>query len=337
MVLILGAISRTWSVSGGEETEPQYAVCLIIGSLVQFFLLASILWTVCIAHTLFMVLTVRDYNPERFEKFYHIFCWSLPLLFDIILLLTKSIGDSGIWCWIKGDGHQIFRYFFLYLPLLIAAVTNIILYLFTYLQIRRERKNYTPRSINSSVILVETDSNMLIERSDPYKIQSMFGYFTAVLIICWTFPLLNGILHAADPDNINFGVYFMNALLLPLQGFLNAIVYGLNDEIRTQLRTIPFFAKVGNIFAKIKSLCFIPCKRNEETEETRRVQYKGKEQKKWYASVLSEYDEKPERDQSEGSAISEIVLSRGSLYTSAEFDDLIATYRAENNDDTIDI
>lgn len=96
MVLVLGVTTRNWSVSGGEGTE-QYYVCLVVGTLVQFFLLAGILWTFCIAHTLFMVLTIRDYNPERFEIGYHIICWTIPTICDIILIVTGSIGDYGIW------------------------------------------------------------------------------------------------------------------------------------------------------------------------------------------------------------------------------------------------
>ncbi|MCR9067063.1 MAG: 7 transmembrane receptor, partial [Cytophagales bacterium] len=107
-VLVIGSMTREWSVSGGEETQPEYAFCLLVGVLVEFFQLAGIFWTFCIAHTLFMVLTVKDYNPERFEVFYHILCWAVPLIFDVILIITKSIGDSGLWYVTQAAGFIVY-------------------------------------------------------------------------------------------------------------------------------------------------------------------------------------------------------------------------------------
>ena len=100
----------------------------------------------CIAHTMFMVLATQDYHPERFEKFYHLLCWVVPTIFVLIIIVTDSVGDSGLWCWIRGDqSHERYRYLLLYFPLIMVIVINTVLYLSTYYHIWRDRRKFTPR------------------------------------------------------------------------------------------------------------------------------------------------------------------------------------------------
>ena len=94
--MVFGAVTRNWSASGGDS-NPFYGICVIVGALMQFFLLSGVFWTLCIAHTLFLILYKMDYNPERFEIYYHILCWVVPAVLDILLYFTDSLGDSGIW------------------------------------------------------------------------------------------------------------------------------------------------------------------------------------------------------------------------------------------------
>ena len=98
--MIFGTLTRDSTVDTGDSNDnhnPYYPICIMVGVFMQYFLLAGVLWTLCIAHTLFLILYYNDYEAERFEKFYHLFCWCVPALTVIILLATSSFGDSELW------------------------------------------------------------------------------------------------------------------------------------------------------------------------------------------------------------------------------------------------
>jgi len=339
LILVAGAISRGWSVGSGDGSDPYYAVCLIIGALVEFFLLASILWTACLAHTLFIILYLHDYNPERFEKYYHILCWSVPAIFDILLIISGSFGDAGLWCWIRGDkGYNVFRYLCLYIPLLGVIIYNCALYSVTYVKLRRERNRYTPRYTEDSEFVAPTSSN-----SDPYRIQASFGYFIMILIVCWFFPILNQFLHILFPDRIFITVYVLNGIFLPLQGFLNSLVYGLNDGVRSKLMRFRYLEAIANLYTNTKEflmICLCPecccnyccrfCKKPpEENISVYNNQSTMEDRKKWYQSFITEYDDIPERRPS-GDKIANAVLSIGSL-TNSEFRSLVTGYATQSD------
>lgn len=101
----------------------------------------------------------------------------------------------------------------------------------------------------------------------------------------------------------------------------------MNDEIREKLKEIPFFARVGGYvhsFKKLCSCCRI-CLSNDDPQS--HTSTPKMDRKKWYDSIMSEYDENPER-KPENEAAFETILSQGSLYTSAEFDNLFQEYRS---------
>ena len=120
--------------------------------------------------------------------------------------------------------------------------------------------------------------------------------------------------------------------------FFNAVIYGLNDEIRRKLKEeIPVFARIGKYLHRTKRFCCAlsccTCLRSKtEGDDMLRLSSQTRmERKKWYDSIMSEYDEEPER-RPENEEATEAILSQGSLYTSAEFDSLFHGYRRSELD-----
>ena len=56
-----------------------------------------------------------------------------------------------------------------------------------------------------------------------------FLYFV-VMIICWTPASINRLVSVIDPDQVIFGLNFAAVIFLPLQGFLNALVYCVSSQ-----------------------------------------------------------------------------------------------------------
>ena len=82
-----------------------------------------------------------------------------------------------------------------------------------------------------------------------------FLYFLAMMI-CWIPASINRLVSVIRPDQVIFGLNWVAALLLPLQGFLNALVYYVSSQ--TALK---------RIFAKITGRC---CGRS--TKDAHRIQ-----------------------------------------------------------------
>ena len=164
------------------------------------------------------------------------------------------------------------------------------------------------------------------ERSNPHSLQISFGYFIGVMLVCWVFPMLNGMLHTIDPDTRYFGIVFMNAFLLPLQGFLNTIVYGLNDEVRGRLvEHFPFFESLGELIGTVRRcICCSKVRRwfGHSMDELGGTPTQNSAQRKqWYDSIMTEYDEAPER-RPENEEVAQAILSRGSI-VSGEYDEIL--------------
>jgi len=63
------------------------------------------------------------------------------------------------------------------------------------------------------------------------KAMRRLAVYPVVYFLVWLPTLINRVQNAADPSNPSFGLYFFQALMLPLQGFMNAIVYGVNEKL----------------------------------------------------------------------------------------------------------
>lgn len=116
------------------------------------------------------------------------------------------------WCWIESaqsDSDQWMQFAFFYGPLLAVFSFNLCIYLWLCSRVRR------------------------LMSPLQHKIKRRLMLYLSVFIIL-TFPgFANRIWQAADPDHTpNFILLCADSLCGPLQGFGNAIVYGLNKRLR---------------------------------------------------------------------------------------------------------
>jgi hypothetical protein len=118
--------------------------------------------------------------------------------------------------------NGVYRYLFFYGPLLAILVFNTATYILVSKKLHNERKRITP----------------IIDEKSPrgYSIESTFRYFLLVLVFCWIFALINRVQNTLYPTQPIFYLYALQACFTPLQGFLNSIIYGFNDELRAKYR-----------------------------------------------------------------------------------------------------
>ncbi len=95
--------------------------CQAQAALMQFFGVASIMWSAVFAHHLVVVLVRKDPNETAYELYYHVVAWGFPALFLGIALGTAAFDHGVVWCWI-GASHPAMRMALYYVPILIVFV-----------------------------------------------------------------------------------------------------------------------------------------------------------------------------------------------------------------------
>lgn len=69
--------------------------CIIIAIWVHYYFLANFLWTFCIAFNFYQMIVRRNREAQTLEKFYHIACWGIPVIFCAFAGGFSCYGDLG--------------------------------------------------------------------------------------------------------------------------------------------------------------------------------------------------------------------------------------------------
>jgi len=92
----------------------------------------------------------------------------------------------------------------------------------------RQRKPSAPemfrvRSLTRNAALSETNP-------DAWLYARVAFLFFLALLVSWVPSSINRLYSLAEPNKLNFGLNFTETLVLPLQGFLNAVVYIITSQ-----------------------------------------------------------------------------------------------------------
>ena len=184
--------------------------CTLSAIMTQFFDVASFCWMTIIAFNIYQIISKeRGSNVEDNEKYYHLFAWGLPSLLLIIVVSTDSMGDAGNWCWIKKE-YVFERLFCYYIPLILLICSMA----YIYSLIAKSLKNFE----------MHATKNAITRRLQLYL---------TVFLITRIPSIINRFVELASGESI-FIFVLLHSIFSPLQGFLNALIYGMNKKIINQ-------------------------------------------------------------------------------------------------------
>ena len=108
--------------------------CQAQAALLQFFSLASVLWSAAIARTMYAALHARSSkvgtpDPPNVRA-HHAVVWSSAAFFVLIPWTGGVLGPAGAWCWIdaREPNAQAFRLCCFYLPLWCVVAYEVVVY-----------------------------------------------------------------------------------------------------------------------------------------------------------------------------------------------------------------
>jgi hypothetical protein len=186
--------------------------CKFQSFMIQWGSLCNILWISAMSYHLHHWVALRKNEDKINKKMKQTASASIcgSFLISILLLASGVYGRATLWCWIKEE-YQWVRFVFFYGILVVAWV-----YVIYILREVGSAVSGGPRlSFRKSARLALAGTGI------QHKIQQ----YIFVFVFTWFFGLLNRSVEAAVGHPV-FATSLLHAAFVPLQGFLNSLVYG---------------------------------------------------------------------------------------------------------------
>eukprot|EP00455_Lapot_gusevi_P015076 TRINITY_DN17605_c0_g3_i3.p1 TRINITY_DN17605_c0_g3~~TRINITY_DN17605_c0_g3_i3.p1 ORF type:complete len:263 (+),score=27.09 TRINITY_DN17605_c0_g3_i3:136-924(+) len=186
------------------------SACFIQALLTYFFSIAALIWTTCIGIHLFQVLVQHSRQAEAAEPYFHLLAWGVAGILTAVAGAWDIFGNqqpepgcgvvSSVWWW---------PLLWWYVPVLLALVVNTTLYLFLLATLRQNQDPCLP-SVRARLI----------------------QYWLCLVVL-----RLANVLHLLHPSSTT---QILHVAISPLQGFVDAMVYGLNLQVRNHYKLLMF-------------------------------------------------------------------------------------------------
>ncbi|XP_041663659.1 cyclic AMP receptor 1 isoform X3 [Cheilinus undulatus] len=108
------------------ESHPGGSLCDFQAWWLTYFDWCALAWVCLITLNLYLNL-VREVSTNRYQMFYHLIAWGVPLVMASFPLLKGYYGPAGAWCWIIDD-HVAWRFGIWYVPLFSLIFLMILCY-----------------------------------------------------------------------------------------------------------------------------------------------------------------------------------------------------------------
>lgn len=196
--------------------------CVAQAVLTSYFSVASTLMTSVIAYSLYVATLKHSPNVEKREALFVTISLLLPLPGALLPLTTNSYGKVHGWCWVKvSERHfwvpTVWRLTTFYVPLWTIILLN------TYVYIRIIR-------------VAKEESKFTLSQSSTYEaVVKKLVWYPLVLAASYLPLTVVRIMEFVQPDSDNFSLLLVAGIAMGLNGFGNALVYGLTPSVKYKL------------------------------------------------------------------------------------------------------
>ncbi|XP_043489980.1 probable G-protein coupled receptor Mth-like 10 [Polistes fuscatus] len=215
--------------------------CMIISYVIQFFFIATYCWlnVLCIVTNNFIQNCVNhaSFLPKTNKAFffyYSLCAWlssSILIIADICLNLNPmNFTTESDSCWIDSDIKSTSFYFF---PVLIFLISNLIVFIFTGITIRRFKNDLKIRLLTTNQVCDRRDKRMLCIFNISLMVPVVLFFFMA---LTWTLQFITW------SNSINSFNWYPLDLVNAAHGFFAFVIFVLRRPIR------------GLIWARIQNL-----------------------------------------------------------------------------------
>ena len=196
-------------------------LCIVQGLFIELLSLAGVLWTGAIALILYMQVILQNPQVNRHLNRILIAILAFSIICSAIPLISNDYVYIGAWCGInyRNERGVIYRYALFYFWVWLVIVLELYAYFRVIFKIKAEL------TINNSFL---HEGRVLVNR---------LRWYPVILVVCYA-PLT--IMRIVQTINSHPPVWFLffSTALSNLLGFFNALVYGLNESVKIEIRSI---------------------------------------------------------------------------------------------------
>ena len=174
--------------------SPSGKLCKAQSFIVATSGLSSVLWTTVIAFALYtsIVQPTRAISLRKRVYFYHLYVWGVTAALVSLPTMTDSYGFAGFNCWIKSDEvGQFWRFMQFYLPLWLAMLYNLYIYIMLYKTLYSVIKLYYAREGNDSSSSGSTSKTGILTSGVKLLHAMPLLLYPLNLLICWIWGTIN--------------------------------------------------------------------------------------------------------------------------------------------------
>lgn len=206
---------RYKSIMPMEDNMSSVVFCALLSAWIQYFYMATWIWTLCYAVDMKLLLG----NRRGYPIYYHSFAWVLPAVLatlGLIILYIPNANCHSLTSLSTATLRILPNYCATYVLIALVMIANPILYVAS----TRDLK---------TVVLYSMSQMTGRERKLLHTIKLKFALTNLVYYVCWLPNLINGILlwtlWFQLPIKTIITLWYIMAVTNPLQAFFNALVY----------------------------------------------------------------------------------------------------------------
>ncbi|TLS24208.1 hypothetical protein PpBr36_08827 [Pyricularia pennisetigena] len=259
-------------------TATNYSACVCDGFMVQTFVTQSDYWILTVAIYTFIIVTGQKQTAAWIENHQLIVLaipWVLSLASAGISLTIATYNDIGSWCWIHEENIRLWYNF---VPRWTIIVAMLVMYARISVVLRKAQKGFgeatsrkttaapstsgeaAPDGLNAfePLSLAEEGGRCsVIENSNRLrKLARHMALYPIIYIIIWILPTVVVLYHVSTNTAAPFPLQTVDKSFIVIQGFVNAITYGVSESSVACWRTLLFSQDVEEIAKKDESHFF---------------------------------------------------------------------------------
>ncbi|KAK8400866.1 hypothetical protein O3P69_002553 [Scylla paramamosain] len=199
--------------SGPDDSTMGKSFCIVSSSMIHYFYTATYLWSLLYALDVKLVMDGKRVD----RRLYHLVAWTVPLALCLMGMLLLYLPDLN--CHSNSVNPYLRflpNYMSTFLPIVAVMIANPILYRLAFSRVEQQIMSMQGRFTHS-------------ERRVVDGLKRKFLAINGVFYLCWLPNVLNGIIlwTAWDhlPKSVILVVWYLMAVLNPLQAVFNSMVY----------------------------------------------------------------------------------------------------------------
>jgi hypothetical protein len=211
-----GLSTFSWFVPDVSEAESP-SLCAFQAVWANFFDWSLVMWIFVFAINTYASFA-KHIRTDRWEYAFHVAVWGVSSFFTVIPLFNETYGDSGTFCWLRTSAMRFGTF---YIELFIIFVIVIVLYVLV-LKVLRDQARVAK-------VIGSARGESEAEAARRHSMEGKIKAYVLVFIILWLPAIINR-LHQLFADRPEFWLVLLHSVCVPLQGFVNSLIYASTEE-----------------------------------------------------------------------------------------------------------